>query len=162
MAKAKRKSTAQQAPVPECQDYIVEQMIERGRSLVAICSDANMPSRTTVYRWLADNPDFAARVDRAREAMADHAVQKAREVIEACTQEDANAARVKMIHYHWEAARMAPRKYSERRIAELTGKDGGPIQTESTSAPLDFRHLSFEERATLRELLLKAKAAEQQ
>ena len=43
------------------------------------------------------------------------------------------------------------------RAIELTGKDGGPIQTENR---LDLERLSFEERQTLLEILEKAGAGE--
>ena len=78
-------------------DHIVGEMVESGRSMVDICGDKGMPNRATVYRWLADQPEFAARVDRAREAMADHAVWKARQAVEGVTQETANAVRVKIL-----------------------------------------------------------------
>ena len=53
---------------------------------------------------------------------------------------------------------MAPRKYSERRVNELTGKDGAPVEVkDSSSQKLDASVLDEDERAALR--ALKAQAA---
>lgn len=138
-------------------DRIISEMVENGRSLVEICGDEGMPSRRTVYRWLSENADFAAQVEKAREAAADHAVWKADQVVRDTKPETANADRIKLVHLHWKASRMAPSKYSEKRINELTGKDGGPVQTEERPTVLDVAAMSAEERAKLRALLLAAK-----
>ena len=147
-------------------DRIIAEIVENGRLLVDICAVDGMPNRATVYRWLADRRDFASRVDRAREAAADHSVSKARVIAEKCTSETANADRVKISHYQWEATRMAPKKYSERRLNELTGKDGGPIETTERASP-DLAALSPEQRdayeAALRQarqILLKGRSDE--
>jgi hypothetical protein len=137
-------------------DHIVEEIVEKGRLLVDICGDTDMPNRASVYRWMAERPEFGQRVDRAREAAADHSMSKARALVEKCTSETANADRVKISHYQWEATRMAPKKYSERRIQELTGKDGGPIETMEPRRKLDVGALTWEQRDQLEQLLLTA------
>jgi hypothetical protein len=126
---------------------------------VDICGDDGMPNRASVYRWLADRADFAARVDRAREAAADHSVSKARAIAEKCTSETANADRVKINHYQWEATRMAPKKYSERRLSEVVGKDDSPLLVGNQVVTLDASKMSYEERQTLRKILQMAKGA---
>jgi hypothetical protein len=143
----------------ECANYIVSQIVDEGRLLVDVCGDDGMPNRSSVYRWLADRPDFAARVDRAREAAADHSVSKARAIAEKCTSETANADRVKISHYQWEATRMAPKKYSERRLSEVLGKDDSPLIGGNQLVTLDASKLSFEERQLLRKILQAAKEA---
>ena len=40
------------------------------KGLRAICSKPGFPSRTTVYKWLAEIPDFANRYARAKEFQA--------------------------------------------------------------------------------------------
>jgi hypothetical protein len=120
-----------------------------------------MPNRASVYRWLADRPDFAARVDRAREAAADHSVSKARAIAEKCTSETANADRVKISHYQWEATRMAPKKYGDRRVTETLGKDGGPLIDRNEVVPLDASKLSYEERQILEKVFQRVKGEAQ-
>lgn len=154
---ARRPSKTSEEQIAEVVDYILSEMVERGRTMVDICGDKDMPNRSTVYRWLADRPVFRARVDAASEAIADHLVNKARQVADNSKPETANADRIKLVHLHWEAARMAPRKYSERRLAEITGKDGGPIQVGNNE--FDASRLTPEERDQVRTLLMKAKGA---
>jgi hypothetical protein len=52
-------------------DEIIERM-SNGESLVEICKDEHMPSRSAVYVWLDSKPAFKDRFARARETMADH------------------------------------------------------------------------------------------
>lgn len=139
-------------------DYILAEMVENGRALVAVCGDPGMPARSTVYRWLAEHPDFAARVDRAREAIADHAVATADRLTDDLKPEMANAVRVQLLHLHWKAAKMAPKRYSERRLTELTGKDGGPVEIEESPMVFDVSTMAPEDRQVLRALLLSMKA----
>lgn len=106
--------------------------IADGDSLRSICNDEGMPNRTTVLRWLEANPEFAAIHARAREAQADVMDDKIMSTADACTSEDANAARVKIDAYKWRAARLAPKKYGDRMM--LAGHDGGTVKSEVTMA----------------------------
>ena len=47
-------------------DRICER-IARGESLVEICRADDLPSETTVYRWLAEKPVFREMYARARD-----------------------------------------------------------------------------------------------
>lgn len=46
--------------------------LAEGESLRTICSDDAMPSKDSVFRWLADNEEFRNHYARAREAQADY------------------------------------------------------------------------------------------
>jgi hypothetical protein len=102
-------------------------LIANGRSLRSICTADDMPSRRTVLRWLSENPDFAAKHARAREAQADVMDEKILEVADACTNETAAADRVKIGAYQWRAARLAPKRYGDKIQAEVGGPDGAPL-----------------------------------
>jgi hypothetical protein len=54
----------------ETADLICE-MLADGKSLRAICRDDDMPSTSTVCKWLALNETFAEQYARARELQAD-------------------------------------------------------------------------------------------
>lgn len=123
--------------------------IADGDSLRSICNDENMPNRTTVLRWLEANPEFAAIHARAREAQADVMDDKIMSTADACTPEDANAARVKIEAYKWRAARLAPKRYGDTSKLALTGADGGAIKHEVEMA-------SPETMAELTQALLSA------
>lgn len=42
-----------------------------GESLKAMCEDEDMPSKSTVFKWLSENPAFSDMYARARESQAD-------------------------------------------------------------------------------------------
>ena len=54
----------------ETADSICE-LLADGKSLRAICADPDMPSTSTVCKWLALNSEFAEQYARARELQAD-------------------------------------------------------------------------------------------
>jgi len=114
---------------------ICERMIE-GESLVEICSGKDMPNRATVYRWLAERPEFATNIARAREGLAEYQDQLIARIARDCTPETAAADRVKLAALQWRAGKLAPRRYGDRVTQELTGPNDGPIQV-STSAAHD-------------------------
>ena len=74
------------------------------------------------------------------------------------TNETANADRVKLAAWQWHAARLAPKKYSEKNLTELSGPDGGAIQVETTKK-LNINELDPEQRDVLKQALLAAKGA---
>ena len=135
-------------------DRIVDAMID-GSDLVAICQQPGFPDRASVYRWAAERPDFAARLEQAREALGDIAAFEIGRIAANCTPESAVADRVKLAALQWRASRLAPRKYSERRVNELVGAGGGPVAVEARPAAIDITLLTPEERAVLKKGLLR-------
>lgn len=141
---------------PELADTIYERMIG-GEHIVQICQDEDMPGRSTVYRWMDDYPEFGTRIARAREGLADHLAWQILDMASKSTNETANADRVKLAAWQWHAARLSPKRYSEKIISEITGANGGAVQVESKSVDTDA--LSADQRSALRDLILAAKAA---
>jgi hypothetical protein len=133
-------------------DRICEAMIN-GQDLMSICNNPGFPDRTTVYRWAWSNPDFATRLDRAREALADHAAYEIGQIAANCTPDTAVADRVRLAALQWRASKLSPRRYSDRKVNEVVGANGGPVAVEQKSAIIDSRSLSPEERASLRAFL---------
>lgn len=139
----------------ELADTIYERMVG-GEHIVQICQDETMPGRTTIYRWMADNPQFGTRMARAREGLADYVAWKILEMAEKSTNETANADRVKLAAWQWHAARLAPKKYSEKNLTEISGPDGGSIQVQQQST-VDVRALEPDQREALKQILLATK-----
>lgn len=54
----------------EMADVICDR-IANGESLKAICEKEDMPSKSTVFKWLSENTAFSDKYARAREAQAD-------------------------------------------------------------------------------------------
>ena len=117
--------------------------IADGRSLRSICRDPGAPRINTVMRWLADgtNADFRQQYARAREVQADRLAEEILEIADdgsndtyidengnARTDQDVIArSRLRVDARKWLAAKMAPKKYGDKLLAEHTGADGGPI-----------------------------------
>lgn len=156
----------------ETAETICARMTE-GESLRAICRDQAMPSYRTAFNWLAINEDFRERYELAMqirsqaifEDMLDIAddgrndwMQKRNADGEAIgwveNGENARRSSIRLDARKWVLARMAPKKYGDK----LDLNHSGAV---STSDELDLSGLSRDERAVMKELLLKAKAAQE-
>ena len=115
--------------------------ISEGQSLRSICLDEDMPSRSTVLRWLEEDPSFNAKCARARLEQADWLLDDMAD-IENRTLDgtyEPNVAKVVLSSKQWRAAKLAPKKYGDKTTIESTGPDGGPIQSVgiTTSDPVE-------------------------
>lgn len=97
----------------EIADKICERMIE-GEDIVTICKDKDMPSRATVYRWMAEQPAFEAQCARAREGLADHDAHMIGKIAEGCTEINAQSSRVKLAALQWLAAKRSPKRWGDK------------------------------------------------
>jgi hypothetical protein len=103
--------------------------IADGESLRKICESADMPSKTTVMRWLADESQKAFRDQyaRAREAQADHLAEEILEIADdgrndtyetdsgtAVNQDVIARSRLRVDARKWLASKMAPKKYGDK------------------------------------------------
>jgi hypothetical protein len=101
-----------------------------------------MPTRETVFQWLATKPDFSDQHARARQEQADtHADDIDHiSVLVATGKIDPNAGRVAVDGLKWSAAIKQPKKYGKVTTTRHSGEDGGaiPVRFESLSdAQLD-------------------------
>lgn len=137
---------------------IICEKLAQGESLVAICRPDSMPSRVSVYAWLdaevnskelRDERGFLNRYTRARELQADSFFDDAIDIADHCEHDEVevegpNGKYTKPSHENIQRSRLRvdtrlkvaaitrPEKYSEKKIMELTGKAGGPIEHAST------------------------------
>jgi hypothetical protein len=92
--------------------------IARGASLVEICRADNLPSETTVYRWLAEKPVFREMYAHARETaaerFADEMIRIADSVRHAKSQAEVQAAKLAIDTRKWIASKHAPKKYGDK------------------------------------------------
>jgi hypothetical protein len=149
LAAAKRRVGRPSVYDPAVADIIIEQMAG-GRDLRDVLSDAGMPSVTSVYRWMDDEPQFGSRVARAREALADHIFYEIELLQRNVTPETANADRVRLSAMQFRAARLAPKKYGDRVQSEVTSN-----VTLNTSN-VDASELDADQRDALRAALAAA------
>lgn len=96
----------------EWRERILEEIGE-GALLVELCGREGWPSRSTVSRWLRDDPDFwAAYRLRAREQGADAIAERA--LIDARNAKDAALGTLAWRAATWHVAKMNPDRYGER------------------------------------------------
>lgn len=129
--------------------------LANGESLQAICRDDAMPRREKVLRWLAANPDFRTQYALAREEQADLLADQIVEIADTPFMgikiKDGRVIECDMIEHRrlqvdarkWFASKVAPKKYGDRVATELTGKDGGPIETSNLSDIEKARRIAF-------------------
>lgn len=125
-----------------------------GDSLRAICSDAGMPERGTVFRWLAANEAFRNQYARAKAVQADVMAEEITEIADDGTNdwmeregqnstgwqlngEHVQRSRVRIDARKWLMGKLAPKKYGESSSLELSGPGGGPVVI--SASPLDER-----------------------
>lgn len=128
----------------EVADAICERLSD-GKSLRSICADDTMPSKTSVFRWLADNATFRDQYARARELQAETLVDEIVDIsddstndyitktnTDGSTYEQLNSehiqrARLRVDSRKWLAGKLKPKVYGEKSSVEVTGKDGSPL-----------------------------------
>jgi terminase small subunit-like protein len=110
--------------------------LSHGETLTKICKDDHLPSRSTVLKWVNEDPDFGNRFARARdlqfEHWADSLVDTAAEV--RTKPEEVPAARLDSENKRWLLARLKPSLYSEKFQADITSA-GRPL---SSATDLDI------------------------
>lgn len=102
-----------------------------------------MPGRTAVLGWLRSNQDFASQYARAREDQADHYAEQVVDIADAATIKGEKVARLRVDARKWAAGKLAPKKYGDRVTAEVSGPDGGPIETKELSELDAVRRINF-------------------
>lgn len=131
----------------EIASTICEALIN-GKSLRSICESDDMPAASTVCLWLTLHPDFAEQYARAREAQADTLadeilfiadtpqegvkVKETEKGVEVWKGDMIEHRRLQVDSRKWIAARLKPKKYGDKLSTELTGPNGGPIETKSS------------------------------
>lgn len=129
---------------PEMAAHICSEMVE-GRSLRAICLDDNMPSKTSVFRWLALHQEFRDQYAYAREAQADtladeityiadtpqigfKTTTKANGDIETVEGDMVERSRLQIDARKWVASKLKPKKYGDATLMKLADSEGANLQ----------------------------------
>jgi len=137
--------------------------IAMGESLVHICATSDyIPHVATIYRWIAENPDFCDIYTRAREMAAhtlfaeciDIADDDSKDVTDTGEVNHAAIARAKLrVDTRLRmAGKLAPKVYAERLANEPA-----QVTVNHNTLNVSARDLSLEQRTSLRQLLLAAK-----
>lgn len=117
-------------------------LIAEGNSLRKICEADEMPDKSTVFRWLAKEATFRDQYARAQE---DRTAAMAEDLLEIA---DANMSDIRIVDgkvvfdgdviqraklrvdtRKWLMSKMSPKKYGDKVTQEVSGPDGGPVET---------------------------------
>ncbi len=115
-------------------DIICERLAD-GESLRSICEDDDMPTKTSVFRWLKSNEEFRDQYTLAREAQADTLFDDIIDIaddgrndwMERRGEEDAGwqangenirRSQVRIEARKWMAGKLRPKKYGEKLEVE--------------------------------------------
>lgn len=112
---------------PELEQEILSRLAN-GETLRAICRSEGMPSEAGVRFWVVDDPDFAAQYARARGVGLDCIAEETIEIADDKAR-DSNDRRVAIDARKWFLSKLRPDKYGDRAAVELTGANGGPVQS---------------------------------
>lgn len=81
--------------------------IAAGRGLVEVCAEPDMPTHTTIYRWLRSKPDFAHDYREARYQQADLLFDLAWLLARQATEENVRVSKLMVDTIRWRCARLA-------------------------------------------------------
>jgi hypothetical protein len=122
--------------------------ITEGQSVREICNDPEMPSMSAFFRWLNEKPEFKEQYAIAKElgaealfadilSIADDGSNDYMEKLD----KDGNAigyqvngealgrSRLRVDARKWYLSKVLPKVYGDKVTQEITGKDGGPVET---------------------------------
>lgn len=121
---------------PEKANAICERLID-GESLRSICLDQDMPSASTVCRWLGQNEEFQKQYAHARNAQADTLADEILDIADDASNdwmerkdaddqstgwqlngEHVRRSQLRIDSRKWLAAKMAPKKYGDKQEIE--------------------------------------------
>lgn len=97
--------------------------IMEGESLKHITDGKDMPTRSTVHLWIANNVDFSDKYKEAKENQADTLADELLYLADNAT--DVHKARLQIDTRKWVAAKLKPKKYGEK--LELSGDKENPL-----------------------------------
>lgn len=109
--------------------------IATGKSLIDVARLQGYPSRDSMYRQMLRDPDFAARIARAREAQQHHEADKIVELADNATAENWQVVKLQMAARQWRAAKMNPRHYGDKLDVNHGGEVGVSVTYVTPQAP---------------------------
>lgn len=106
-------------------EKICEQ-IAHGKSLRAICAEDDMPTSSTVFKWLSEKEGFSEQYARARTRQADYFFEEIVEIADNVEADSAAVAkaRLQVDARKWAASKIAPKKYGDKTELDVKSSDG--------------------------------------
>lgn len=139
---------------PEKADEICALLAE-GISLRTICLDDDMPSKSTVFRWLRLHSEFSDQYARAKEESADALTEEMIDIADDGTNdwmerlnaegqslgwqvngEHIQRSKVRIDTRKWVASKLKPKKYGEASQVKVVGDPDQPLHGMVTFVPI--------------------------
>lgn len=119
---------------PELADRLCEQLAE-GKSLRKVCQADDMPSLSTVFRWLRVHPEFQQQYVRAKEEAADLFADEIVEIADDASgdfipgkdgpvldSEHVQRSKLRIDARKWIASKLKPKKYGDKLEVDNKGE----------------------------------------
>ena len=135
--------------------------ISDGESVRKICEDADMPAKSTIFKWLLDNKGFSDQYTKAKQEQAELLADEIVEISDTgkndwmkknhpdnegyvINGEAIARSRLRVDARKWVAARLLPKKYGDKIENVISNKDGETFKTSSmTDKELNARLAEF-------------------
>jgi len=118
---------------------------------VVLEGSETLPSVDTIYRRLATDKGFSERYTHAREMQQDTYAEEIVAIADGLhplfVGKEADEKRLAIETRKWIMGKLRPKKYNDKIIAEITGKDGAPL---IPTKNIDVATLTEEQRDALR------------
>ena len=95
-------------------DQICQELMS-GKPLTSICRNKDLPSLSTVHRWIDKHPSFAKQILQARRVGTQYYLDKMIEELETVSAKDVGIVREKLHHYRWLASKLLPSLYGDKQ-----------------------------------------------
>jgi len=118
--------------------------IEDGRGLDEVCAEPDMPSYSTVMRWIKARPDYFEAYMLAREVQADRLFDLAWRIALEATEATTKTARLKIQTLKWRCAKLAPRRYGtiKAQPPENEAQADAAATPKATVVSFEVRHFA--------------------
>ena len=117
-------------------DIICERIATSSSGIHVICKEKEMPSPSTIFKWLGEQKTFSDKYARAREAQAEFLADEIIEIAddtskdtlisdegnEYANSEWINRSRLRVDARKWKASKLAPKKYGDK--LDISSEDG--------------------------------------
>jgi hypothetical protein len=160
MAKGEKQTAAGETEKERQARYVYQlcqATMETDKGIKRLCDtfraeDLDFPPARTIRTWIAESEEFAAQYARAKEFQARHIFEQIIDIADDSSEDElfvggddeegASAKRVMNSEFiqrsklrvdarKWVLSKLLPKEYGDKITQEVTGKDGGPVQTET-------------------------------
>lgn len=116
-----------------------------GKSIKTISKDPSMPGFSTLWKWISEDEEINKKYWLAKQVTADIYAEEIVDIADdgsndwmesndpknagyALNKENIQRSRLRVDARKWSAAKLMPKRYSERVANEISGPDGGAVE----------------------------------